>query len=169
MNFDELLYKRRSVRCFKEDKVESDKLKEVLASAKFAPSSMNQQSWHFIVIDNKDIIKQISEVLGDKDEKPFYGAPCLIIALGKKDNIAPVVDTSLAMCYMMLKASDIGLATCWIHRVKLIVNDTKYETMKKALNISDEYLSIGALALGYSGEDNKVMRKIKEDYCTFVQ
>lgn len=168
MNFDEL-YKRRSVRCFKEYKVEKSKLEEVLASAKFAPSAMNQQSWHFVVIENDTIIKQISEILGDNDDKPFYGAPCLIIALAKKDNIAPVVDSSLAMSYMMLKASDIGLATCWIHRVKQIVNDDKYVAMKNALNISDEYLSIGALALGYSGENNKEMREVKEDYCTFVQ
>ena len=49
---------------------------------------------------------------------PFYGAPAMLIVLGKKDWPTHVYDGSLVMGNLMLAAHDLGIGSCWIHRAK---------------------------------------------------
>lgn len=51
---------RRSVRKFKQDPVSEDDIETMLAAAMAAPSAGNSQPWRFIVIDNKNILEQVS-------------------------------------------------------------------------------------------------------------
>jgi len=56
--------KRKSIRRFNETQVEGDKLTAVIEAATYAPSASNEQSWHFTVIQNQDLLaemKQLSE------------------------------------------------------------------------------------------------------------
>ena len=58
----ELIEKRFSVRKFKDKKVEDEKIKSILNAGRLAPSWMNSQPWHFIVVDNqdkKDLLKEM--------------------------------------------------------------------------------------------------------------
>lgn len=49
---------------------------------------------------------------------PFYGAPAMLIVLGKKDWVNRVYDGSLVMGNLMLAAHELGIGSCWIHRAK---------------------------------------------------
>ncbi|WP_347460467.1 nitroreductase family protein [Clostridium sp. DMHC 10] len=53
---------RRSIRKFKSEQISDDELNSILEAGKFAPSAMNQQSWHFTVIQNKEIIAKVNEL-----------------------------------------------------------------------------------------------------------
>jgi nitroreductase len=50
MEFDDVILSRRSICCYKPDPVPSKLIKEILALAMRAPSSMNTQPWNFYVI-----------------------------------------------------------------------------------------------------------------------
>ncbi|MFV0502764.1 MAG: nitroreductase family protein [Lachnospirales bacterium] len=56
------IYKRRSIRKFANKKVEKDKIDKLLRAAMQAPSAVNQQSWEFLVIENKETLAKISEM-----------------------------------------------------------------------------------------------------------
>ncbi|PIU54842.1 MAG: nitroreductase family protein, partial [Chloroflexi bacterium CG07_land_8_20_14_0_80_51_10] len=59
MEFFETVIKRRSIRRFTADPVREDDLLTMLEAARLAPSSHNQQPWHFIVIRDRELIAKL--------------------------------------------------------------------------------------------------------------
>ena len=51
---------RRSVRKYKEDKIDAEKVKKCIENATLAPNSSNMQLWEFIHITDKNILKKIA-------------------------------------------------------------------------------------------------------------
>jgi len=64
--------KRRSVREFSSKKVPIGVIKNTIKTANLAPSGANKQPWHFVLVKNKIIKKQIRKA-AEKEEKEFYG------------------------------------------------------------------------------------------------
>ena len=62
----EFIYKRKSIRKFKDQEVPKEDLIEMLNAATYAPSAKHQQNWHFDVITNKEKIEEIAKVVGDR-------------------------------------------------------------------------------------------------------
>ena len=63
----DLIEKRFSVRKYKDKKVEDEKIREILNAGRLAPSWMNSQPWHFIVIDDPGKKELLAEMcLGQK-------------------------------------------------------------------------------------------------------
>jgi nitroreductase len=136
-DFSDLLKKRRSIRDFEEKEVPLDLITEIINESCLAPSAENGQPWKFIIVNNKEWIKKLSDeskrnilayieedpdipikkyeaVLKDKDFNVFYNAPSLVYIVGLKKIRTLQVDCALAAGYFMFSASERGLATCWI-------------------------------------------------------
>ena len=137
MDFSELLLKRRSIRDFKDKQVPLKMVNEIIEDSIKAPNSQNLQPWSFIIVQDKDLMKKLSdsskaamiediEKEGDpvrlefasriksNDVNVFYNAPCLVYVVGKEDVRSLNVDVGLLVAYFMLSASSRGLGTCWI-------------------------------------------------------
>ena len=69
--FYNLIKKRRSIRDFKNKKIEISIIKNAILSAGTAPSGANLQPWHFVVVKDKDIKKKI-RIAAEKEEEKFY-------------------------------------------------------------------------------------------------
>lgn len=76
----DFIYKRKSVRQFKDTVVPKEDILELLKAATYAPSPKHQQNWHFVVLQNKDIINEMADIVTKshenigrlaKDEKDF--------------------------------------------------------------------------------------------------
>ena len=119
MEFMETALKRHSVRKFKDEVVEREKILQVLEAGRNAPSAVNFQPWHFIVITNEKVKSKIAEVY---PVKWFENAPAIIVACGdrseswkRKDGKDHAdIDVAIAVDHMTLAATDIGLGTCWV-------------------------------------------------------
>jgi nitroreductase len=120
MNFIELATQRSSVRNFKPNPVEKDKLLYVLEAARIAPSAANFQPWQFIVITEPVILKLIQSVY---HRDWLATAPAIIVAIGdhdkgwrrKKDGKDFTdIDVAIAVDHLTLAAAETGLGTCWI-------------------------------------------------------
>ena len=61
MNFKELVQMRRSVRKYTEQEIAPEDLQTILRSALMAPTSKGTRAWHFIVVDDKDMLEKISK------------------------------------------------------------------------------------------------------------
>ena len=106
---------RRSWRSYEEKQIKEEELEQIIRCGLWAPSAMNQQSWHFTVVQNKETIQRIRkgcQEMMETDRDMFYGAPTLVIVTGKQDNIAPVADCSLAIQNMFLSAASLGIGSC---------------------------------------------------------
>ena len=62
---------RLTVRQYKSDPVPDDVVMKLLKAAQWAPSSRNLQPWHFIVISDPAIKRQIREA-AEEEERAFY-------------------------------------------------------------------------------------------------
>ena len=60
MAFSEVLLKRRSIRKYLDKPVDIDLLKNIVQDSTLAPSAGNQQPWKFIIVQNRDVLRQIT-------------------------------------------------------------------------------------------------------------
>lgn len=119
MNFQELIEKRYSVRAYKRDVVEDEKLHQVLEAARLAPTAANRQPFQLIVISTAGREDDLRSIY---DREWFTRAPLVICVCGipsrawtRMDGKSyEDVDVSIVMDHLILAATDLGLGTCWI-------------------------------------------------------
>ena len=61
----DFIYKRKSIRKFKDDSIPKEDILTLLDAATHAPSPKNQQNWHFIVLQNQNIIKKLTDIVSE--------------------------------------------------------------------------------------------------------
>ena len=150
-----VLKERRSVRKFKGDMPPKDLVDEVIEAGLYAPSGKGQQAAIVIAVTNRDVRERLRKdnvkIGGWQDDfDPFYGAPVILIVLGKKDWPTHVYDGSLVMGNLMNAAQAVGLGSIWIHRAKEEFEMPEYKQLLLDLGIDGEWEGIGHCALGYA-------------------
>lgn len=156
---------RRSIRSYRTDPVPEEKLEAVVKAGLMAPSAMNQQSWHFVVISGKGAERYRTYCIEKLGRDPYYGAPAMILVFGKKDAIAPVCDGSLAIGNLLLAAKALGLGSCWIH----CVNDLfKEEAATAEWGVPAGYRPVGSVALGFPAGEAPAAKPRKEGTVTRI-
>jgi nitroreductase len=119
MEFSELISRRYSVRSYRPDPVEGDKLQQVLEAARLAPTAANRQPFQLIVVHTEGRQAELRRIY---DRGWFVGAPLLVCACGipaqawvRRDGKSYLdVDVGIAMDHLVLAATNLGLGTCWI-------------------------------------------------------
>ena len=176
----DVLKTRRSTKKFDDKQVSREDLTSILEAAVNAPSGVNAQSPKILVIQRKTIIERFSEwnksfyptEIVDtlpEDFDPFYNAPTIIIVLADKTASTCVEDGSLVIGNILNAASSIGLGACWIHRAREEFDSLQGKELLKVWDLSDNYIGIGHVALGYPADDfEPADKKIKEDYVVYV-
>jgi nitroreductase len=119
MEFSELIRNRYSVRAYKPDAVEEEKLDRVLEAARLAPTAANRQPFQIIVIHTEGREDDLQRIYRRKwfVQAPVVVCICAIPAEGwvRMDGKGYTdVDAAIAMDHLILAATDQGLGTCWI-------------------------------------------------------
>jgi nitroreductase len=120
VSFLELAGKRYSVRKFKQDPVEEEKILKILEAGRLAPSAVNYQPYHFIVVTDQEMKDRLSKAY---PREWFKSAPAVIAVCGdrarswvrsydQKDHCD--IDAAIATDHMALAAADLGLGSCWV-------------------------------------------------------
>ncbi len=119
MDFQSLVQRRYSVRAYRPDPVEEEKLQAVLEAARLAPSAHNYQPYTLVVLRSPGREAELQRIY---DREWFYRAP-LVIGLCTHPDRAWVhaegknfaaVDAAIAFDHLTLAAADLGLGTCWV-------------------------------------------------------
>ena len=145
---------RRSIRKFKPDMPPKEMLDQIIEAGLYAASGRNEQAVITIAVTNKEVRNKLMKdncKIGGWSESydPFYGAPVILIVLGRKDRITYVYDGSLVIGNMMLAAHSLGLGSIWIHRAKEEFKTEEYQTLLRELGVEGEWEGIGHCAVGY--------------------
>ena len=119
MNFHELINKRYSVRSYKTEPVEEEKLVQVLNAARLAPTATNRQPFQFVVIHTAGREAELKRIYGKEwlSQAPVVICVCSVPsqAWSRMDNKNyNQVDAAIAMDHLILAATDLGLGTCWV-------------------------------------------------------
>lgn len=119
MGILDLFNKRYSVRAYKSDPIDEEKLLYVLNAARLAPTASNRQPFKIIVVHTKG---KEQELLSINQSEWFVQAPLILCVCGlpaiawvRKDGRQYLdVDIAIVTDHMVLAAADIGLGTCFI-------------------------------------------------------
>jgi len=168
MEFSELLEKRRSVRDYEDREVPLDLIKELIEDCTKAPNAGNMQLWRFIIINNKEFMKKLSDaskqtvldeieknpdspmkgyqaVLSNKDHNVFHNAPALVYFVGSAKGATIPMDCSLAASYFMLSAASRGLGTCWVAQGAMFRDKELFDE----IGLPENYRIVAPIILGY--------------------
>ncbi len=154
---------RRSVKEYRPEQIKAEELEMILLAGRYAPSGMNRQPWLFVVIQNKDELIKIKEILQKNMPAPPGGgrrphlletAPTLIIVFGQDGSSTTIHDCTLAMGNMMIAAASLGIGSNWIHAVvKDLFLFEEGKALKKEWGVSDEYVPYAAAVFGYQAKE----------------
>ena len=176
MEVFEAIRTRRSIRKYKPDPIDEEKLRTVLEAARWAPSWANTQCWEFIIVKDLEIKKKLAEALtpGNPATEAVKAAPVVIAAcarLGisgfKRGAVVTdkgdffMFDTALALHNLSLAAHALGLGT---------VHVGAFDAKKAAeiLGVPNGVCVVELMPLGYPLEIPKAPpRKELKDFVHF--
>ncbi len=155
----ELLKSRRSIRKYKDQPVEEEKIKKCLEAARWAPSASNKQPWEFLIVTDEQVRKKLSEIhpyARFVAQSPLVFIPLTNPTIHQKYHMS---DTALATMQYMIEAHSLGLGTCWAG----VIGSAIEPEVKELLNVPEHLNVLGLVATGYSNEEPTKTRKELEE------
>jgi len=152
MSLVDLVLSRRSIRRYEQKDIPKDVLDRVLEAGRQAPSAMNRQPWHFVVLMDYGIKKKLSGGLFNRHIKDSAFTLVGCASTGIIDRKWSTVSTSIALQNMVIAAWAMGVGSCWI-------GDFKEEQVKQLLNIPDKWKVVALVSFGYPAEKPKAKRR----------
>jgi len=168
MDFKTLLGNRRAIREFQDREVPLSVIKEIIQDTCLAPTASNGQPCRFVIIQNKNYMKKLSDEskknflsdIADNPDTPlkqyeaafrdtsfnvFYNAPCLVYVIGPGTLRSLEVDSALTVAYFMFSATSRGLGTCWIG----LGDNIRNRQMLDEMGIESGYEIVAPVIIGY--------------------
>lgn len=147
---------RVSVRTYLDKSVDDATIEKLLRAGMAAPSAMNKQPWHFVVVTDKQQLLALSEA------NPYAGmlaeAPLAIVVCGDLDRAIEgigseywVQDCSAATQNILLAANAMGLGAVWTGSYPI---KERCDAIAKALHLSENVLPLNIIVIGYPAGEN---------------
>jgi nitroreductase len=142
---------RRSIRQYTRKPVPDAILKELLAAAMSAPSAGNQQPWHFIVIDDREILDRVPGI--HPYSHSVKSAPVAILVCGDlnleihKDFW--IQDCSAATENILIAVQANGLGAVWLG---IYPREERVRGMKNLFNLPRHVIPFSLISIGYPAE-----------------
>lgn len=164
----EAIQARRSCRQYQPGRqVPEEILQQILNAGTYAPTGMGAQSPVMVVVQDPETREQLrrmnTAVLGSGGD-PFYGAPTVVVVLADASVNTCVEDGSLVIGNLLLAASALGIAGCWIHRAREEFETPEGKALLKKWGLDETYIGVGHCILGYAAAEPAPARPRKPDY-----
>ena len=150
----ENILSRKSVRKYSDKEIEQEKIDIILKCAMAAPSAMNKQPWEILVINDKEKLEKIAEILPNASYSK--NSQVTIIVCGDK-NVSEKFweqDCSAVSENILLAAESLGLGAVWC---AVYPFDEKVEAVKNLFELPENIVPLNVIPMGYSetNEDAK--------------
>ena len=146
-NFSELIKNRRSMRKFTDEELTQDEVVALMKAALMSPSSKRSNSWQFVVVDDKEKLKELSHC---KEQASSVMADPLASDVW-------IEDASIASIMIQLQAEDLGLGSCWVQvRERFTATGMPSdEFVHGILDIPLQLQILSVIAIGHKGMERK--------------
>ena len=171
---EQFLKGRRSIRAFKKKAIPKDDLGKLLEISRFAPTAHNSQSVEYMVLGNRDELHNLAGLTVDWMRTVIKGnpklaaelflertvrrweqgvdvilrsAPAVIITHASKENRIAPMDCVIALTYLELAASSMGMGCCWAGYFRNAA--VNYPPLTQALCFPEGRQCFGAMMVGY--------------------
>lgn len=155
--FSELIQQRRSMRKFTNEELTQDEVVVLLKAALMSPSSKRSNSWQFIVIDDKDMLKKLSHCKEKSSDFLAEAALGIVVLADPLTSDVWIEDASIASLMIQLQAEDIGLGSCWIQIREryTAAGMPSDEYVRGLLDIPLQLQVLSIIAIGHKGMQRK--------------
>ena len=196
MDAMEAILTRRSTRNYLPRPVERENLDILLAAARQAPSGGNNQTNHFLVIQNRAVLDRLIGMVEEAfsrmevDEDIYaslrhailaskkggyvfsYNAPVLIVVANRRDYGNNMADCACAIENMMIAANALDLGSCWINQLRWLNEEPALVEYLRSLGMREYERVYGAVIVGYpateSGLPNRNLMARKGNKVTYI-
>ena len=141
---------RRSIRAWTTKPVTEAQRKIIMEAAMNAPSAADARPWHFVMMDDPDVIRKFARLGGTEmlENSTFMVLVCGEVSREIYPGFWPQ-DCSCAAQNMQLASHDIGVGCVWIAIYPL---EDRVETCRSILGIPQDITPFALLAMGLPGE-----------------
>ena len=152
-SFLELCQHRRSIRKYKHQTVEQEKIDYMLRCALMAPSGKRLNPWEFVVVTDEAVIRAMAPC-------KEYGAGMLetamvaiVVAVDEAKSSTALFDGAIAAEHLLLAAEDQGLGACWCH---INGREEAESLVKKLTGVPEGLTVICVVTVGYKDEERRL-------------
>lgn len=160
------IFERRSIRKYRSEKVEAEKIKMIVKAGFAAPSCGNQRINHFIVIKDKEILNSIADIHGYAEALREADTAIAVCANLEEELYQGfwVQDCAAAAENMLIEAVHLGLGAVWlgVYPKDRIINE-----VNSILELPKKVKALAIIALGYPAEEKEASDRYIEDKVHF--
>lgn len=180
-----VIKERRSTRKYKSEQIKDVDLEAIIEAGLYAPSATNNQSWHFTVIQNPEVLEMLNtetkeigknspvetirKMSSNEKFNVFYNAPTVVIISSEDKALLAEVNCAAAMENMSIAAEALDLGTVWIGTVKGLFESEKREEVMKKLEIPEGYSPFLSVAIGYKDGNGGKAPARKESKVNYIK
>ncbi len=149
----DVMRKRRTIRHFTDEDISQKEVETLLEIAMCAPNRLDRRPWHFVVIRDKELQRQLADLLR---VHPYLEAAPVVIAVCGLPKVSPtwIMDVSAATENMLLAATAVGLGATWVGPHDTVLWDRCEGMLHDALAIPRDDIRIPALvAVGHPAQE----------------
>lgn len=151
MTFMELSRARYSVRSFKNQPIENEKLKLILEAGRIAPTACNNQPQKVYVAASEEARAKLASVCRCTFDAPVILVVCYDRTRDWKNKLMPgyesgETDAAIVCTHMMLQAADLGIGSCWVGYFNA-------QEISDVLGLPENLTVSALLPIGYAADD----------------
>ena len=152
MDIFDCIRSRPAVRSFRPEPIPHAVIKKILQAGQQAHSQRNRQPWRFVVIQDREMLKQIGALASTG---PYIAEAPMAIALAIEGAKNPYIDATRAAECLMLTAWGEGVGSCW-------VGGLDRPKIKELLGIPADAELVTIIPFGYPTEEEKGKKKVRK-------
>ncbi|WP_297946644.1 nitroreductase family protein [uncultured Porphyromonas sp.] len=155
------ILERTSVRSYLDKSIEDDKIEKLLRAGMAAPTAVNKQPWHFVVVTDKSLLQKLAKA--NPYAEMVARAPLAIVVCGDMTKALDgnarefwVQDCSAASENILLAATGLGLGSVWTGTYP---SEERCAAVSEVLGLPETLIPLNTIVIGYP--DGEVTPKDK--------
>lgn len=156
------IFSRRSIRKYQPVEIPKNEITIILKAAMQAPSAVNKQPWHFIVIKDRQKLSEITKIHRNASFAAQVSHAILICGdeYLEHDKGYTILDCSAATQNILLAANGLGIGACW---VGIHPREQRKEAFRELFGLPDHIIPVSMVTLGYPAEEKEMTNRYRSD------
>jgi nitroreductase len=166
VNMLDILRKRRSIRMYRDKKIEPEMIDKLKEAALRSPSSRGIKPWRFIFVTDKTMLEALSRAKEHGSDFLRGAGLGVVVCADQTKSDVWIEDCSIASIILQLEGQSLGLGSCWIQiRQRMYDSAQTSEDYIKGLLGLDENIRVESIiSFGYPDEDKTPVPSEDLDY-----
>ena len=151
----DLLRKRRSIRQFTKQAIESEKIDALIEAAVRTPTSRGNNPWEFIIVTDPEMLELLGKAKVHGSGFVAKAPLAIVFAADTTKSDVWTEDCSIAAMMVQMTAEDLGLGSCWA-QIRLRPHNERYSAedyIKELLALPASHAVECVVAIGYAAEE----------------